>query len=177
MVELRHLVLGVSRLLNELGLEHCLIGGLAVAARGYPRATRDVDFLIAPPGPLAHVLERAQAMGLRLAPEDRELAEAGILFLSTEDATRVDLIVAEGEAELAMLRAAEAVYFGADAVPVMAVEDLIAMKLAAGRSRDEADAEALLERRPADFDVSRCLESAEALGVRAKAERFLLGGD
>src|SRR6185436_8535667 len=32
--------------LTRLGVRHWLVGGLAVGAYGYPRATKDVDFLV-----------------------------------------------------------------------------------------------------------------------------------
>ena len=35
-----------SSLLTELGIGHALVGGLAVGAHGWPRATKDVDFLV-----------------------------------------------------------------------------------------------------------------------------------
>lgn len=35
-----------SRALTRLGVRHTLVGGLAVGAHGYPRATKDVDFLV-----------------------------------------------------------------------------------------------------------------------------------
>ena len=35
-----------SAALTKLGVRHTLVGGLAVGAHGYPRATRDVDFLV-----------------------------------------------------------------------------------------------------------------------------------
>jgi len=35
-----------SRALAALGVRHVLVGGLAVGANGYPRATKDVDFLV-----------------------------------------------------------------------------------------------------------------------------------
>jgi hypothetical protein len=35
-----------SRILGRLGVRHALIGGLAVGAYGYPRATKDVDFVV-----------------------------------------------------------------------------------------------------------------------------------
>ena len=38
----------VDARLGELGVRHALVGGLAVAAHGHPRATRDVDFLVGP---------------------------------------------------------------------------------------------------------------------------------
>jgi hypothetical protein len=35
-----------SRALSALGIRHVVVGGLAVGANGYPRATKDVDFLV-----------------------------------------------------------------------------------------------------------------------------------
>jgi len=35
-----------SESLRSLGVKHALVGGLAVGAHGWPRATRDVDFLL-----------------------------------------------------------------------------------------------------------------------------------
>ena len=35
-----------SRALAQAGVRHSVAGGLAVGANGYPRATKDVDFLV-----------------------------------------------------------------------------------------------------------------------------------
>jgi hypothetical protein len=35
-----------STALTALGIRHVVVGGLAVGANGYPRATKDVDFLV-----------------------------------------------------------------------------------------------------------------------------------
>lgn len=35
-----------SKALSDAGVRHLIIGGLAVGAHGYPRATKDVDFLV-----------------------------------------------------------------------------------------------------------------------------------
>jgi hypothetical protein len=40
-------VLDLSQALDQARIVHALIGGLALGPRGYPRATTDVDFLIA----------------------------------------------------------------------------------------------------------------------------------
>lgn len=45
--------------LDRLGVPHALIGGLAVAARGAIRATRDVDLIVATPIQEALSLERS----------------------------------------------------------------------------------------------------------------------
>src|SRR5215212_4437533 len=35
-----------SKRLSGLGIRHALVGGLAVGAHGFPRATKDIDFLV-----------------------------------------------------------------------------------------------------------------------------------
>ena len=35
-----------SAALKSAGVRHVVVGGLAVGAHGYPRATKDVDFLV-----------------------------------------------------------------------------------------------------------------------------------
>src|SRR5438046_7802019 len=35
-----------SDMLKRAGIRHVVVGGLAVGANGYPRATKDVDFLV-----------------------------------------------------------------------------------------------------------------------------------
>ena len=35
-----------SNAMTALGVRHLVVGGLAVGANGYPRATSDVDFLV-----------------------------------------------------------------------------------------------------------------------------------
>ena len=41
-----HAMQVASEALSRIGVRHTLVGGLAVGAHGYPRATRDVDFLV-----------------------------------------------------------------------------------------------------------------------------------
>ena len=41
-----HAMRAAAAELTRLGVRHTLVGGLAVGAHGYPRATKDVDFLV-----------------------------------------------------------------------------------------------------------------------------------
>jgi hypothetical protein len=56
--ELRELV----QRFNEAKIEYALCGGMAVALHGYPRFTKDIDFLI-PPESLDRAREVAAAAG------------------------------------------------------------------------------------------------------------------
>ena len=57
--ELRELV----QRFNEAKIEYALCGGMAVALHGYPRFTKDIDFLI-PPESLDRAGEVAAATGI-----------------------------------------------------------------------------------------------------------------
>ncbi len=170
MIALEDSVAAVSAFLRDQKLPHCLIGGLAVAIHGYPRATFDIDFLTKLPEDLDAFLAAAVGAGLDFDPADRELAQEGLVFLHLADC-RVDLLGVATDAEATMVDHAQNVEFAGTAVPVIRVEDLVAMKLAAGRPRDELDAEELLKR-STNIKPDALFEVAQLLGVESKA-RFL----
>jgi hypothetical protein len=112
------------RFLHESGVEHILIGGVAVAAHGYRRPSRDLDIVPAPePANLSRLAEALSA--LHAHP-----TEMG-------DFTAGDDLYAE--------LAREALTFWLDDVPVRycGLGHLRSMKSAAGRPRDADDLEHL----------------------------------
>lgn len=50
--------------LNEAAIDYALCGGLAVAAHGAPRATRDIDLLVRPED-VDRILETLRPLGFR----------------------------------------------------------------------------------------------------------------
>jgi len=121
-----------SDALVRAGVRHVVIGGLAVGANGYPRATKDVDFLV---GGEAFEHHPGGLVTLR----------AGIPF--QVDGIAVDFLSPEpGEDFL------EATLAGAPG-SIMPVEPLIFMKLKASRLKDRADVVELLK---ASVDVATC---------------------
>ncbi|MCP4592384.1 MAG: hypothetical protein GY842_16750 [bacterium] len=126
----------VSKALTELGVPHALVGGLAVGLHGYPRATKDVDFLVGP---------EAFACTTPLLTFREELADVvqwGV----------IDLIAALPEDPVL---ADEVTQGGIDFVPVVGIEVLMVMKLRAGRTQDLADIEALVR---GGADIAAVLE-------------------
>ena len=136
-------------------MEFVLIGGLAVNAWGVVRGTKDVDVVIAPdPENLKRVAGIAVAIHGHV--------QTGESFLSTPPSIAAQLASGQRvaiETELGQLdvvqgldgvppfdelraRATEAEVLGIK-VLVCSVEDLRAMKRAAGRTRDQADLEDL----------------------------------
>jgi hypothetical protein len=153
--------------LRRHSVEFVLIGGLAVAAHGYVRATDDVDVVPKPEREnrrrLYEAMKTVEAQPVELGdfrPEElpvpfspEGLDEGGNWALRTR-AGRIDVLQwvsgIESFEEL-HARAVEVDLPGVGAVLVAGYEDLLAMKRAAGRPVDERDIAAL-------EDVRRALD-------------------
>ncbi len=127
----------VSAALTKLGVPHALVGGLAVGLHGYPRATKDVNFLV---GKEAFV---STSPLLTLREELADVVQWGV----------IDLIAALPEDPVL---ANEVTQGEADSIPVVGIEVLVLMRLRAGRTQDFADIEALVR---VGADVGAVLDS------------------
>jgi hypothetical protein len=146
------------RFLHERSVEYILIGGVAVAAHGYRRPSKDLDIVPAPSaGNLGRLAEALRTLNARPAelgdfapsemPADatrvEDLALGGNFRLET-DLGALDVMQwisgVEGD-ELYAELAREALTFRLDEVPVRycGLAHLRAMKRAAGRPRDLDD--------------------------------------
>lgn len=132
-----------------------VVGGLAVGAWGVVRGTKDVDIVVAPePENLRRVAETAVGAGGHVQQGEALLGTpisiASALSSGEQVAIETDLghlDIVQGldgvpSYEELRSRAAEAEILGVT-VPVCSIEDLKAMKRAAGRTRDLADLEDL----------------------------------
>ena len=125
-----------------------IVGGYAVGHHAKPRATKDLDLLVS--GTAENLARLAEALERFGAPRTvidaaRTMGQADIVYMGVAP-VRVDMMrSADGiDTEQALLRA-DQLTLGALEVPVLALDDLIANKRAAGRARDLADV-AMLER-------------------------------
>lgn len=151
--------LELLRVLREHGVKFLVIGGVAVAAHGYVRGTKDVDII---PEPSRANLERllaaltaldaAQDIG-DFRPEEMPgpldlhgLAQGGNWFLATRFG-RLDVMQAVAGARSYEALGERAVV--KDGISFVGLDDLIAMKHAAGRDLDHVDIRALEEARGA----------------------------
>ena len=137
----------ILRVLQSIGARYALIGGHAVALRGFPRATIDIDFLTTEPKVLdAATWQDLVANGalVECRRGDAEDPLAGVTTIEFLDATIVDVILARWKWEAEVIARAEPMRIGSVTLPVPRTSDLILLKLAAGGSLDLRDAAALL---------------------------------
>jgi predicted nucleotidyltransferase len=145
----------ILKRLVAAGAEFVVIGGLALGARGVVRATKDIDIVISPdPENLKAVAEVAVAAGGHVQRGEAllgspfsiaaELAGGEQMAIDT-DLGRLDIVQGlDGVPSFDELRerASDAEVLGVN-VAVCSVEDLRAMKRAAGRGQDLVDLENL----------------------------------
>ena len=123
-----------------------LIGAYAVAAYGFPRATKDIDILVGPsPDNASSVMKALARFG---APLDGVSAEdfstEGIVFQIGNSPRRIDILTRISGVEFQQAyERRQVVELEGIQVPVISLEDLIANKRATGRMQDLADVERL----------------------------------
>jgi hypothetical protein len=126
----------------------CLFGAHAVAVRGAPRATQDVDITARVPREVrAAVLQALRSTGFSdRYPDlaDELLAAGAVVPLVHSNGMEVDLVLAgSGLEDLILARATVESVDGAS-VPVATATDLAVLKTLAGRGKDLEDLRALL---------------------------------
>lgn len=127
------------RSLNDRGAEYILIGGYALHAHGYQRATTDIDLLVPQ--------TREAGMRIRealLVLPDRAAKDIDPAWFEEGDNIRVaDAFVARGSAFE---------YLSGTALRTCSAEDRVVMKAFAGRERDFLDIEGVTVRQGASLN-------------------------
>ncbi len=160
----------LAAVLGARQLRWFVFGAQAVAVRGAPRATQDVDVTVEVERSELPLLVRAlQAAGLTQRYPDiaeKLLSAAAVVPLTHTSGMDVDLVIAgSGLEALAMSRATRASIDGVE-VPVVHATDLLVMKILAGRGKDLDDARGVLAGGEVDIDETRNLlgQLEQALG-------------
>ncbi len=134
--------------LDEARVEYALVGGLAVAVWGVPRATKDIDLLVER-ADAERAAGVAKSCGYTLDAFPMEFEdgmEMRRLNKIESDGTllTVDFLLV-GAAQRSVWEGRQRVPFQAGSISVASRDGLIAMKLAAGRAQDLADVQKLRE--------------------------------
>jgi hypothetical protein len=168
-------LLAIDDTLRALGLGWYLFGAQAVAAYGVPRTTTDIDVTVdlgaASTAALANALV---ANGFALRSTDAAFTEANRVLLVRHLASgwSVDVIIAGPGLEAVFLERAIATRLGRRTIPVIAPDDLVALKVLAHRRKDQDDVIGILRNYPA-LDRARLRETV-ALLEEALDQRDLL---
>lgn len=129
-------------------IDHALVGGLALAIHGAPRATTDIDLLV-PESQIEGAVAAVKRAGFPFEALPMVFRDGmqlrRVSRIEAGETLTVDLIVAD--ANLAPVWSSRAQYESEHGRKIWVVgrDALIAMKLAAGRAQDLADVERLKE--------------------------------
>ena len=138
----------VGAILDGLGIGWAVFGALAANVyRAETRFTQDLDLLLNDPPPgIAPVEAALRAAGWQVR---RAIPDGMMLRARHPNHGDVDLVVAETAYQVeALARAREEPLSDGERVRVLAVEDIVLHKLIAGRARDLADIESILDALP-----------------------------
>lgn len=132
--------------LSARKVKFLLVGAYAMAARGFPRSTMDIDLWVMP-GPenallVLQALEDFGAPSGDLTPED--LQKEGMIFQIGVAPRRIDIITSvDGLKFDDAFAHSEMIDIESIPIHVLSVPDLILNKRSTGRTKDMADVELL----------------------------------
>ncbi|MEN3002541.1 MAG: nucleotidyl transferase AbiEii/AbiGii toxin family protein [Armatimonadota bacterium] len=133
----------LKRLLRNTGCEGAIIGGVALGLQGYPRATHDVDLLLAAETiDLEQFITEAIQQGFEPRhPDTLEFARRNYVIRLTHAASQlpVDISLAYTPLELEIIRSSDQIALRDIIVSVARPEDLLIMKCIAQRPIDLID--------------------------------------
>lgn len=153
--------------LTDEKVSYALIGGLAASLRGEPRVTADVDLVIGTSVDgalrLLKSIEKSAFEPLFSGVEE-VVSQAFILpLLHRTTAVKVDLSIGLSGFEQQLIQRATPVDLAGQAVRLATAEDLLVMKLLAGRPRDQQDAVGIVAVQGDSLDWEYCSQIAQEL--------------
>jgi hypothetical protein len=165
---LRQTLFDAVGFLESQRLAYALIGGLAVSLRGQPRLTADVDIVI-----------KADLDGALELSRNLEHSPFRALFGDVEDVivksfllplrhrttnVKVDVAIGMTGFEHEIVARAKTLLVGDCNIAVASAEDLLIMKVLAGRPQDEQDLQGLVVVQGETLDWEYCMQMAKNLG-------------
>jgi hypothetical protein len=128
--------------LNEHKVHYLLLGGWAVGLYGNPRATKDIDFLIATDDENIRKLQQALLAFGAPTVENRVFQEKGNVFRMGISPIQIDIInEADGISFIECYEHKNIIRIDGIDITTISRNDLIKNKKASGRHRDLADIE------------------------------------
>jgi hypothetical protein len=169
-------------LFDELRLPYAVMGGLAVRAYGIPRPTYDVDVILAiDEDRLPELFTAVEVAGYTVPDSYRagwidRIAEMPLIkfriYRPDNQSVDVDVFLMQTAYQREIMSRRRLAELGIGKTWVITAEDIILLKLVAGRSRDMGDIEDV-RFMEGDLDYDYMRHWADRLGVRDKLEEEL----
>lgn len=165
-------LLGLDRLavfLKQWPYPAAIVGGLAIVLRVRPRLTRDVDLVTVVPDERRVLLDHLRAAGYAYEEDGIDEWLDGGLVRANAAVAALDIIIADEPFLVDVARRARPMSIEGLTLPVATIEDLLLMKLEAGRPQDLDDALAIKDALADGLDRRWLAEAGARLGVDALA--------
>lgn len=160
------LLADLGAILDRLNIAWYLFGAQAAALYGVARATADVDVTLR----LDHLTSRAlleelESRGFALRIDDDEFITRTRVIPVVHVSTKIpaDLVLAGPGLEDLFFSRVQTLDFGGVTIPVAAPEDVVTMKILAGRPKDLEDVESILAARADVMNLSLIREMLSLL--------------
>jgi len=147
-------LVAVARLLDKHGLPYMVIGGMANAVWGVPRATLDIDVTVWTGATPIEETIPCFTEGFRLRVEDPAefVLQTRVLPVESFEGVAVDVIYGLLPFEEQAIKRAVVRLVAGYRVRFCTAEDLVLMKIISDRPKDLGDARTILERRRDQLD-------------------------
>ena len=157
----------VCDLLSKSHIRFALVSGIVASLRGRLRATEDVDFVLLTD--VEGALELANSLGATpfqpLFPEFEKVVRSAYILALEHQPTGVpiDLAIGASGFEQQIVNRAQLITIANTKVHVATAEDLILMKILAGRPQDDQDIAGMIAVQGSSIDWAYCESVAQQL--------------
>ncbi len=166
----------IGRVLERHPGQGMVIGGIAIIARGFERATKDVDVTFSGADvSIASLMEELGSAGIEpRIPNAAEFAATTQVLLVRHATTMVDVDVSRAwlPFELEAIARAEMTTLAGVSLPVARAEDLVIYKMIAWRPRDQQDVERMLLLHGDTMDLERVRRHVRELSEAIETDRL-----
>ncbi len=147
-----------------------LMGGIAVSFYSRPRATYDIDGIVyIRENDIGEFLDTLDEEGFKYNKKTPINTIHNLPFLTLfyrKDKIYVDLFLAKNEFQKGIIERAKRIKFGKMMIDIISPEDLVLLKLQAGRERDTEDVRNIIYENFKTLDFKYLKKWAKRLGVK-----------